>query len=220
MGQRIFAFSEAIEKLKETHTFDMKMITLTYAPGQEWEKNHIRDYLRAVRRNIKDSLLAYVWVAELQERGAVHYHLYAIVQPETLIPTPDSSGMWPYGMSRIETGHSVFYIATYTSKQYQKVGIFPKGLRMYSVWIRQGLLSEYDHWVFKLSAFPMWLVDQILAKGDFYLGNLPKRREGGGWKIKHPASIPGHEVWVPYFTPYEIIWFTTPGEGLKRYELR
>ena len=219
LARRVYAFSEGIKKLKESRSFEMKMITLTYAPGHEWQKNHVRDYLQAVRRKIKLDLLAYAWVAELQERGAVHYHLYAIVEPGTHIPTPDESGMWPYGMSRIEKGQSVFYISAYTSKKYQKTGEFPRGLRMYAVYIRKGLLSERDHWEFQLSAYPQWLVDEILAQGDFYLGRVPKRREGGGWKMLHPASIPNHEIWVPFFTPYEIVRFTTPGEGLRTLEL-
>ncbi|KAA3642056.1 MAG: hypothetical protein DWQ07_26025 [Chloroflexi bacterium] len=205
LARRVYAFSEAIKKLEDVREFDMKMITLTYAPGRQWQKNHVRDYLRAMRREIKSSLLAYAWVAELQKRGAVHYHLYCIVEPGTRISRPDESGQWPHGMSRIERGRSVFYIATYTSKHYQKVGHFPKGLRMYAVWIRKGLLSERDHWIFRLSSYPKWLSDQILEKGDLYLGCVPQRRKEGGWEIEHPRSIPGHRVMVPFFSPYVIM---------------
>ena len=193
------------------------MITLTYAPQHNWEKRHITGYLQPLQRHLKGSLLAYAWVAELQKRGAVHYHMYCAVEPGTFIPLPDKSDMWPWGMSKIEKGRSVFYISSYTSKKYQKTGEFPKGLRMYAVWVKDGLLSDYDRWIFRLSAYPKWLTDQILEKGELYVGQVPTRREGGGWKIKHPNSIPGHEIWVPFFSPYEIKRFTSPGSGIRQY---
>ena len=217
MAKRIFAFSDGLKKLREIRYFDLKMITLTYAPEYNWEKNHIRDYLRILKRKIESGLLAYAWVAELQKRGAVHYHLYCVVESGLEIPMPDKSGMWPWGMSRIETGRSVFYIASYTSKKYQKTGIFPRGLRMYAVWFKKGLLPEFDHWVFRLSAYPKWLADEILSLGRFYLGNIPRRREGGGWEIEHPNSISGHEIWVPFFSPFEILRFTSPELGQRFY---
>src|SRR3989304_9388508 len=91
LRKRIYAFSEALKELDAIMSFDLKMITLTYAPGRDWHKNDIRDFLRGVRRHISDSLLAYAWVAELQKRGAVHYHMYCAVEPGVVIPTPDES---------------------------------------------------------------------------------------------------------------------------------
>ena len=36
LARRVYAFSEAIKKLEDVREFDMKMITLTYAPDREW----------------------------------------------------------------------------------------------------------------------------------------------------------------------------------------
>ena len=210
MAKRVYAFSEALEKLGKLIQFDLKMITLTYAPGRDWHTNDVRDFLRGVRRHIGDALLAYAWVAELQQRGAVHYHMYCAIEPGIVVPTPDESGLWPHGMSRIEKGRSVFYISAYTGKKYQKTGIFPYGLRMYSVWIRKGLLSAEDHWLFRLSAYPKWMTDVIIERKKVYMGNLPKRRKEGGWRIKYRWKD-GSEHYDLFFSPYEIVRFTSPG---------
>lgn len=130
--------------------------------------------MKTLRKTVGESFLAYGWVAELQKRGAVHYHIYCAVTAKTIIPKPDSSGMWPYGMSRVETRKSPYYLLSYASKKHQKIGKFPKGMRMVHVWIKKGLLPTYERWLFDLSAYPNWLRDQLLPNSDSYVGNLPR----------------------------------------------
>lgn len=216
LSKRVRAFGDALDHLRQSQDFILKMITLTYAPDNSWEKNQIRTFMKSLRGVVRESLFAYGWVAELQKRGAVHYHVYCAVTPGTVIPQPDSSGMWPYGFSRVETGNSPYYLLSYASKKYQKVGKFPKGMRMLHVWIRKGLLPKLERWVFDLSAYPNWLTDQLLASGSSYVGNLPRRHINGGWKVKHTRSIPNHEIWVYFPSPYRVVHM---GEYAPAYEM-
>lgn len=173
LTKRVRAFGSALDSLRETHTFDLKMITLTYAPDFIWESNQIKEFMKLLGDYAKDSMLAYGWVAELQLRGAVHYHIYVAVTPGTIILQPDSSGMWPFGMSRVEPGKSPYYLLSYASKKHQKTGDFPKGLRMLHVWLRKGLLPTFERWAFDLSAYPNWLRNQLLVRTNSFVGNLP-----------------------------------------------
>lgn len=205
LSKRIRAWGDAMDYLRQDHDFVLKMITLTYAPEHSWKQNQIRTFMQSLRGELKNDFMAYGWVAELQKRGAVHYHIYCAVPPGTMLPKPDKSGMWPYGMSRVETGKTPYYLLSYASKKHQKAGPFPKGLRMLHVWIRKGLLPKFERWVFDLSAYPNWLADQLLAKSESYVGNLPRRHLNGGWKVKHTRSIPGHAIWVFFPSPYRIV---------------
>jgi hypothetical protein len=118
------------------------MVCLTYAPGYEWQPNHIRTFMHLMKELLGDSLYAYAWVAELQKRGAVHYHILFLV-PEMFeigedFPYPDQAGLWPYGFTRVEEARSPFYLITYLKKEYQKdFSRFPKGIRVFAVYIRE-----------------------------------------------------------------------------------
>ena len=70
-------------------------------------------------------------MAELQERGAVHYHLIAWVPRHLSVPKPDKSGMWRHGSSRIETLRcGAAYASKYASKG-DDGSEFPRGLRLH-----------------------------------------------------------------------------------------
>ena len=93
------------------------MLTLTYAPEYQWEPNHVREFMLSYKKVLGENLLAYAWVAELQKRGAVHYHIMLVV-PEYLsigddLPYPDEAGLWSYGFTRIERARTPFYLVTY-----------------------------------------------------------------------------------------------------------
>jgi hypothetical protein len=118
------------------------MVTLTYAPKFEWEPNHIRAFMLSMRKLLGDNILAYAWVAELQKRGAIHYHIMFLVPMELEIgedfPYPDEAGLWPYGFTRVDIARSPFYLVTYLKKEYQKdFSKFPKGIRVFAVYIRK-----------------------------------------------------------------------------------
>ena len=184
MRKRVFAWANTISEYLPAHGLGLKhrkvMITLTYAQVDDWRPNHIRDYIKELRRRLADNFIAYAWVGELQERGAVHYHIELIVKKGTRIPMPDKSGMWKHGSSRIETARTVFYICSYLKKAYQKEGDFPKGLRMFSVWISPQAVTTFSRWLFRLSSLPKWLSEQILGKEELKEKSW-YRRPGGGW---------------------------------------
>lgn len=108
------------------------MVTLTYAPGETWHGRHISSFLHAARQWHRRAGLRmnYVWVAEMQERGAVHYHVCFWMPSGWHLPKPDKRGWWSYGMSNIKAARSVGYIAKYASKGADGPP-FPKGVRIH-----------------------------------------------------------------------------------------
>lgn len=156
------------------------MVTLTYRPGEEWHSGDVGAFMRRMRRRLGAGLLAYAWVAELQLRGAVHYHVLLLVKQGTPIPKPDEAGIWRKGATRVETARSPFYVVTYTGKEYQKAGPFPKGLRMFAVWVRKDVTGEVERWVHRLSTLPRWLSERVREQEP---GTFPKRHKGGGWML-------------------------------------
>lgn len=181
LQKRVFSWAHAVKKYQEGG-YRLVMLGLTYRDWRDWKPNQIRDYIKKIRYRLGDRLRAYAWVAELQQRGAVHYHVLLIVKKGTFIPKPDESGMWAFGSSNICTAKSVFYICSYVGKEYQKMGFFPKGLRMYSVWIAADFITEIERWVFRLSTLPVWF-REIVQKSTRYNGQNWSRNPGGGFEI-------------------------------------
>lgn len=111
------------------------MVTLTYAALDGWRPRDLSEALKRVRQWLgrRGYRLRYVWVAELQERGAVHYHVLCWL-PRGRGETPpfwDRQGWWPHGTSRCEWAYSpVGYMAKYQSKIDQKDRL-PNGARMH-----------------------------------------------------------------------------------------
>jgi len=179
--RRVHAWANLLsDYTKDTANYRVVMITLTYANIEDWRAGHIRAFMYVARRQLKSKLIAYAWVAELQKRGAVHYHVLLVCKRGANIPQPDKAGWWVMGSTRIETAKSMFYIVTYTGKEYQKVGKFPKGLRLFAVWASEKVLNGIARFIFKLTAIPAWLRAKILDTGN--LGGKIKRVYGGGWR--------------------------------------
>jgi len=108
------------------------MYTLTYRSERSWEPNHIRQFTHRLREHYarRKEKLSYVWVAELQQRGAVHYHVLVWLPKGMHIPMPDKKGWWTHGLTRTEiTRHAAGYIAKYASKGGSSVR-FPTGCRI------------------------------------------------------------------------------------------
>lgn len=109
------------------------MVTLTYRGVDDWRKNHIKDYLQRVRVYMKRRGLDfhYVWVAELQKRGAVHYHVIVWLPRGFRLPYADKRGWWPHGFTEQKPARKgVGYLMKYTSKGLSGMK-FPKGIRIY-----------------------------------------------------------------------------------------
>lgn len=110
-------------------------ITLTYKEVLAWRAQHIRDYFKRLRSYFyrKNIALRYVWVAELQKRGAVHYHILLWLPKGTRMPKSDTRGWWIHGSTETKPARKrVGYLMKYASKdKFDADHDFPKGCRLY-----------------------------------------------------------------------------------------
>jgi len=157
MRKRISSWAKIMNKsLLKRGKYTYLMITLTYSPDFEWYPNHIKNFMKRLRRKYPE-IKAYAWVAEMQRRGAVHYHILVVVPKRTYIKCPDKSGLWKYGMTRVERAKKgSFYIVKYVGKEYQKLN-YPKGIRIYCAVIGKNVIDEVSMLLFRLSSLPRWL---------------------------------------------------------------
>lgn len=157
LRSRVFAWARIINEASKKGN-KMAMYTLTYdtlgtlVDAAEWEPNHIGDFVRRLHWRMGERLLAYAWVAEMQMRGVVHYHM--IVVYRGYLPYPDKGYMgkrgrtykrlWEWGSSRTDVRvRSPFYICTYVGKEYQKdFSSFPDRAHAWSVWFSDKVLKD------------------------------------------------------------------------------
>lgn len=178
LRKRVKAWCNAVD----TTTYTLKMITLTYKPGCSWAPNHIRSFMLELRKLTKENLLAYCWVAELQERGAVHYHVLVALNKSQFLPVMET--IWPYGMTRVQNAHKAGYVYKYAQKSGSKGNKFPAHCRMFAVWLSKQFVEGVKR-KFKESMLPRWL---LLVMADMQERNedvsyFPSRSPGGGWLI-------------------------------------
>jgi hypothetical protein len=132
------------------------MLTLTYRDVDGWHPRHISDLLQRVRAWMKrrGHALRYVWVAELQQRGALHYHALIWLPRGLTLPKPDKQGWWPHGSTRIERARrAAGYLAKDASKLDSKVGMgSPPGARLHG----RGGLAEFGRAVASWFNLPQW----------------------------------------------------------------
>lgn len=149
------------------------MVTLTYRDGGDWCSDHMSTYVRHVREWLarKGHKLAYVWVAETQERGAIHYHVIFWMPKGITMPKADKRGWWPHGMSKTEVARKpVGYLISYAKKLASKDGL-PKGARIYGV----GGLARPGRCVRRWINWPSFIQARA-SVADSY-----GRQAGGGW---------------------------------------
>jgi hypothetical protein len=139
-------------------------VTLTYRGVNDWNRRHISDCLKRVRKwcSRQGVSFRYVWVAELQMRGAMHYHL-AIWLPKRLrLPQFDKQRWWTHGMTQTVVGRSpVGYLMKYLSKMNARQR-FPRGARIYG----SGGLATYARSICAWYRLPYW------CKQRFGVGEL------------------------------------------------
>lgn len=139
-------------------------VTLTYRGVDDWQPRHISKCLKTARRwcQLRRVPFRYLWVAELQQRGALHYHL-AIWLPKRLqLPMFDKQGWWPHGMThRVIARNAVGYLMKYLSK-ISPFHQFPKGVRLYGL----GGLTQQARSICSWLNLPSW------CKQRFGVGDL------------------------------------------------
>lgn len=154
-------------------------VTLTYKGVSDWRANHVGNALKTFR-NWCHSLKVpcrYTWVGELQQRGAVHYHLLVwlpkgLRMPKWDVATKKRGGwrdaFWPHGMTNTQVAKSgVGYLMKYLSKL-GELTIFPKGIRLYGI----GGLDPQARAVRTWFNLPEW------AKRDHGVGDLMRKKLG------------------------------------------
>lgn len=164
------------------------MLTLTYRDVDGWRSRHVADCVRHVRSWCarKGFRLGYLWVAELQKRGAVHYHVVLWLPKGLTLPKPDKQGWWPHGMTNIAWARKpVGYLAKYASKG-EDVQKFPKGLRLHG---RGGLDLEQRRYV------SWWLLPRYVREVVKEVGEVVRRCTGGGWTVLSTGE------WIPPWQP-------------------
>jgi len=175
MRHRIHEWALVMDGLKKEVSTRMVMILLTYEKVEDYSPGHIRDYMKKLKRVVGKNLFGFAWVSEIQERGAVHYHLVMVVKKGSRIPLPDKSGMWPYGNSGIHTAKTPYYLLKYTGKERQKdLSRYPKSCRLYSVSLRLPEGPSKAYFESKRE------YEKLLGGGDDFEDDIPDNWEYGG----------------------------------------
>lgn len=135
--------------------FKPAMLTLTYRDVDGFKPLHVSELLKRVRHWLerRGHRMRYVWVAELQKRGALHYHVLLWLPRGLCLPKPDKQGWWPHGSTRIEWArNAVGYLCKYVSK-FDGMAQLPKGARLHGAGGFDATSKSIRRW-FNL---PSWL---------------------------------------------------------------
>jgi hypothetical protein len=170
--------AKALLNLGEGPCENNVMVTLTYAgDNSDWKPRHVSDYIRKVREWFKDRCpghrLRYVWVAELQQRGVIHYHAVFFLPAGVRMPQADRKGWWPHGMTNtLKATAPVAYLMKYASKVESKtIGGFPRGSRIYGI----GGLDAPG------AAFKRWVLWPAYVQGNASVTDRFRPAPGGGY---------------------------------------
>lgn len=149
-------------------------VTLTYVGVDDWRPQHISGAIRRFRKWCRREAAGcrYVWVAELQQRGAVHYHLLAWLPPGLKMPHWDldrgRGTWWPHGMTNTQPAVAgIGYLMKYLSKlgEFHR---FPKNLRLYGI----GGLPEFARAIRSWHSLPEWV------KREHGVGDVARKELG------------------------------------------
>lgn len=169
------------------------MVTLTYdGDNRNWKPEQIRNYLTTVRnwyaRETNGEKLKYVWVAELQERGVIHYHAVFWLRSGVTMPKADKRGWWPHGMTKTEAASKpIGYLMSYLSKiETKNVMEFPHGARIYGIGGLDKNGRDCKRWVL----WPSYI------QGNAAAGDPWKPAKGGGFTNADSGEHLGAE-WAP-----------------------
>lgn len=178
--------AKALLNLAEGHSENNVMVTLTYrGDNSDWKPRHVSDYIRKVREWFKDRCpgerLRYVWVAELQQRGVIHYHAVFFLPAGVRMPQADRRGWWPHGMTNtLKATAPVAYLMKYASKVESKnIGGFPRGSRIYGV----GGLDQVG------AAIKRWCLWPAYVQGNASINDRFRPAIGGGYRNDQTGEL-------------------------------
>jgi len=188
----------SMDEQKKAEGGRLLMYTLTYKGVKDWSPRHISGFCRWLRAN---RVKSYVWVAELQRRGAVHYHVLALLTKGARWKKPNvENGGWARGFTWVTVGVKYpWYIMKYLQKgdEHGNGKHFPRGLRLYGVSqsaVRRMCFS--DAVSYRECNLPRWhregAGDDCVMRGSF-------RKSGGvavgrwlavsPWSSKRPTDV-------------------------------
>ncbi len=150
-------------------------LTLTYAGRWDWRPDHMSEFIKRLRAWCvrRGFVPRYVWVAELQERGAVHYHIAVWLPKGINLPKPDKQGWWTHGSTRIEWARAVVgYLAKYVSKGSDTGHAIPRGLRLTGSGGLSPLARDERAW---------WFLPSYVRE-VFEVADRTRRAAGGGFR--------------------------------------
>lgn len=177
------------QRINGKGTYQPVFITLTYHHQEDWNPKDIsalvdvyrKDWIRRLGRPPEH--FRYVWVAEMQKRGVVHYHMVMWCPRGKSLPVPDLpvganevlnkkgetiiryGGGWTGGMSEITGVRKgiIGYLAKYLSKGSKPADnegatvYFPKGCRIFGM----GGLSVADRRKIAYKKLPKYVRKQF-----------------------------------------------------------
>lgn len=175
------------------------MITFTYAQVDGYQPRHLSetvDHMRKWLLRHSGRPMRYTWTGELQERGALHYHMLIWLPKGVTMRKPDKAGWWKHGQTRCEwvRKSAAGYISKYITKP--DAARFPQGCRTHG---NGGLTLEMRHTI-RRRLLPSWVVSKFPDPGDDV-----RRAPGGGWvnrdtgeQVPSPFKVflKGGAVWL------------------------
>lgn len=177
-------------------------VTLTYAPGREWSPKHVAAFVDNVRKwgTRRGFRVGYLWVAEMQRRGAVHYHAVLWIPSRQKLPRPDKAGWWRHGSTNVQPvqRNATGYLMKYVSKGLGDYPDLPQGARVCgSGGLDAMARNEFHYW-----RLPRYVREGLdaetagpLLPGQLWDGRMKAtRNEGGGWRSRRTG-----QVWVSAF---------------------
>lgn len=187
-------------------------VTLTYRGVDDWRPRHVSNCLKAVRKwcQKRHVPFRYVWVAELQKRGALHYHLAIWLPKRIQLPKFDKQGWWPHGMTqRVIARNGVGYLMKYLSK-ITPAHRFPKGVRIHG----SGGLIQQARNICSWLNLPSWCKQQygvgelrttngrrvVCATGEILAAMYTRVRTATGMFLYPNAELPERWADGPYST--------------------
>lgn len=158
-------------------------VTLTYRPGVEWSPRHITGYIKNVRMwaGRRGASMGYVWVAEMQKRGAVHYHAVIWLPASLRLPRPDKSGWWKHGSSNVQAvkRNAIGYLMKYVSKGVGNDPDMPSGARVCGSGGLDSMARDEFHY---------WRLPRYVRQ-NIEIGDRCRRADGGGWVSRRTGEV-------------------------------
>lgn len=166
------AAAEVFRKRCPSPGWWVAFVTLTYRPGVAWQRRHVSDFLREVRRSLPLGVpFRYVWVMELTRAGVPHFHVAVWLPDGVKLGKPDEVGSWPHGSSRIERARAVVgYLLKYATKG-DTAHALPRGAHLHGC----GGLENDGRAIVRHAILPAYIRLRC-APGDHVV-----RFKSGGW---------------------------------------